>query len=90
MVLVVVGPALPVASLYYFYYYTGQSGGWMGSIVGSLCVCGIPNHAASAARIEGHLHSKCISQNVFLKMYFSKCIPQNVFLKMYCRVCKRI
>ena len=23
----------------------------------------------------------CISQNVFLKMYFSKCISQNVFLK---------
>ena len=26
---------------------------------------------------------KCLSQNVFLKMYFSKCISQNVFLKMY-------
>ena len=25
--------------------------------------------------------SKCISQNVFLKMYFSECISQNVFLK---------
>ena len=27
--------------------------------------------------------SKCISQNVFLKMYFTKLISQNVFLKMY-------
>ena len=26
---------------------------------------------------------KCISQNVFLKMYFQKCISKNVFLKMY-------
>ena len=31
--------------------------------------------------------SKCISQNVFLKMYFSKCIFQNVFLKMYLSKC---
>ena len=31
--------------------------------------------------------SKCISQNVFLKMYFSKCISQYVFLKMYLSKC---
>ena len=32
-------------------------------------------------------HSKCIFQNVSLKMYLSKCISQNVFLKMYFSRC---
>ena len=31
--------------------------------------------------------AKCISQNEFLKMYFSKCISINVFLKMYIPKC---
>ena len=50
------------------------------------------NHFFSSTCISQNIFlkiyfSKCISQNVFLKMYFSKCFSSNVFLKMYFSKC---
>ena len=33
--------------------------------------------------LSGHIFSKCMYQNIFLKVYFSKCISQNIYLKIY-------